>query len=86
MSKYDPHNPTIDRKVELKGDDLCDADCAIVTINGHEYGMNIDYVPEKNREWFVDVFGDILTKVDAQARREVRKDHEDRLKALCGLK
>lgn len=86
MSKYDPHNPTVDRKIEVKGDDYCDANCAVVTINGYEYGMNIDYVPEDKREWFISVFGDILERADKQARQEVRKDHEKRLRELCGIK
>jgi len=83
---YDPHNPTIERKLDLAGGDFGDTDCVSVTINGYEYGMNINYVPESNRDWFLQVFGDILTRVDKQARQEAKEDHEKRLRALCGLK
>lgn len=59
---------------------------AEVSIGKYQYAMNIDYVPEDKREWFLQVFSGILKKVDYKARAETKKDHEDRLRELCGIK
>jgi len=79
-------NPVIKRAVLPIDDEYGSANVSCVTINGYEYGINIDFISEEKREWFVQVFGDILERVGARARREVREDREKRLRDLCGLK
>jgi len=85
MHQNDVQNPNISRRNYLDDDEYGASHVCEVTINGYSYGINIDYVPEDKRDWFLKFFGDILTRVDAKARQEVRDDHEKRLRNLCGL-
>lgn len=85
MTKYDPDDPVIVSRLRLDDDDYATNLIAEVNINGHEYSLTVEPIKEDQREWFLNVFKDILTRADAQARKEVRKDREKRLRSLCGL-
>lgn len=85
MIKYDPDNPTIVSRLRLDENEYSSNQTAEVNINGYQYSLTVEPIQEEQREWFLGVFSNILIMVDAQARKEVRKDREKKMRALCGL-
>lgn len=66
---------------------LPDDHASIVVGGGVEYGINIDYLKDREqREWFCSVFGGILHRLHRRTEQRTREKFQNSLRELVGLK